>query len=364
MAVSVIVSNMNGKRFLQRLLETLRMQRGVTVQVIVVDRLSHDGSREYLAEQPDVTVVSEPPETGLVRGYAAGVAHARHEHLFFCNEDMWFDPDCLQRLEARIDPANHVIAADPWQWTYDGKELIHAGTRFRSARWNLVSPYPRRHYAFTEPVAAGELVPFPCAGAFLMHRTAYEAAGGWAHDFFLDHEDVDLFLRVWQCGGLCVSVPEARVYHAVGASNAQQIATIDTPVKRRRAISGLASTSVIGLKYFTGISFLYPWLLPGVWIAKDLLRLRLGRAWLAVLATGEAVRRLPAAMRFRSGWSHVNRPRPGQDFFRAPEFNAPCEPRQGRQVVALQRASAGFADRRVHPVPLGTAEQGAVPSRP
>jgi GT2 family glycosyltransferase len=324
MAVSVIVSNMNGKRFLPRLLQTLRAQRGVTTQLIVVDRHSHDGSRDFLTQHSDVTVVSEPPETGLVRGYAAGVRPARHEHLFFCNEDMWFDADCLQRLQARIDPANHVVAADPWQWTYDGTQLIHAGTRFRRARLNLLSPYPLRRCAFTELVAPGELVPFPCAGAFLMHRAAYEAAGGWAGDFFLDHEDVDLFLRVWQRGGLCVSVPDARVYHAVGASNNQQIATTDTPVKRRRAISGMASTSVIGLKYFTGLSFLYPWLFPGLWIAKDLLRLRLGPAWLAVQAAAEVLRRMPAALRFRAAWSPYNRARPGQDFFRVREFNVAC----------------------------------------
>lgn len=326
MAVSVIVSNMNGKRFLPRLLETLRGQRNVTAQLIVVDRHSHDGSREWLAEQLDVTLVDEPPETGLVCGYAAGVAHARHEHLFFCNEDMWFDPQCLHLLEARIDVTNRVVAADPWQWTYDGGRLIHAGTRFHGARWNLLSPYPLRRYAFTEPLAAGELVPFPCAGAFLMHRAAYEDAGGWAADFFLDHEDVDLFLRVWQRGGLCVSVPEARVYHAVGASNVQQIVTLNTPVQRRRVISGLASTSVIGLKYFTGVSFLYPWLFPAVCVAKDLLRLRFGQAWLSLQAAAEVLRRLPGALHFRAAWSPCNRARPGQDFFRAPQFNVACSP--------------------------------------
>src|SRR5262249_10116073 len=111
MSVSVIISNLNGQRFLPRLLETLRGQRGVSVQIIVVDRFSHDGSEAFLAGQPDVTVVQEPPETGLVSGYAAGVAHAEHEHLFFCNEDMWFDLDCLRHLEEQIDVTNGIVAA-------------------------------------------------------------------------------------------------------------------------------------------------------------------------------------------------------------------------------------------------------------
>src|SRR6266851_6975498 len=103
MAIPVHVRNFKGARYLPRLLETLRGQRGVTLEVIVVDRHSMDESLAMLTQQKDVRVVHEPPETGLVSGYATGAAGARNEHLFFCNEDMWFDPDCLRLLEERID---------------------------------------------------------------------------------------------------------------------------------------------------------------------------------------------------------------------------------------------------------------------
>jgi GT2 family glycosyltransferase len=285
-----------------------------------VDRHSRDGSLEYLAGQADVAVAHEPPETGLVCGYAAGVAPARHEHLFFCNEDMWFDADCLRLLEERLDPAAGVIAADPWQWTYDGARLIHAGTRFQRTPWDPQCAYPFRRYAFTEPIAPGEVVPFPCAGAFLMERRAYEAVGGWDRSFFLDHEDIDLFIRVWQRGWWCVSVPDARVYHAVGASNGHQLAALNTPVKRRRLISGLSSVSIIGLKYFTAVALLYPLVFPLLTVLKEAVRLRPRRAWLSLLAAGEALRRCPAALRFRARWARHNRRRPGQEFFRAPLF--------------------------------------------
>jgi GT2 family glycosyltransferase len=321
MAISAIASNLNGKRFLPRLLESLRTQAGVAVQIIVVDRNSRDGSLEYLASQSDVTVAHEPPQTGLVSGYAAGARLARHEHLFFCNEDMWFAPGCLRRLEERIDLSAGVVAADPWQWTYDGSELIHAGTRFRPVAWDPVSAYPFRRSSFTEPVAVGEVVPLACAGAFLIHRQAYDGVGGWDRSFFLDHEDTDLFIRVWQRGWHCVSVPDARVYHAVGASNTQQITTINTPVKRRRLISGLSSVSIIGMKYFSSIALLYPFLFPLLTIAKDAVRLRFRRAWLAVMVAGEVVRRSGEALRFRSRWWRFNRRRPGQEFFKALEFN-------------------------------------------
>ncbi len=321
MSISVIISNLNGLKYLPRLLESLRSQRNVNLQIIVVDRFSQDGSLEYLAKQSDVTIINEPPQTGLVSGYAAGVPFAKYELLFFCNEDMWFDPDCLHLLEKQIDLNANIIAADPWQWTYDGETLIHAGTGFQAVIWNPLSPYPFRRLLFTVPVISGSRIPFPCAGAFLIHRKAYEAVGGWDRSFFLDNEDIDLFIRVWQRGWHCVSVPESKVYHAVGASNTQQIVTINTPVKIKRFLSCQSSISVIGWKYFTSVATIYPFLFPFLTILKDALRLRPRQTWLAVQALRETIRRFQEAFRYRSKFRALNRTRPGQRFFTAPEFN-------------------------------------------
>jgi GT2 family glycosyltransferase len=320
--VSVIVSNFNGAKYLPKLRETLRSQRGAKIEIIIVDRNSTDASAAILSTYTDVKVVQEPPESGLVTGYAVGAEHASADLLFFCNEDMWFDPDCLRLLVERIDFSAGIVAADPWQWTYDGVTLIHAGTRFRRAIWNSLSPFPFCRNSFTEPMNAGELIPFPCAGAFLIHRRAYEAVGGWDRSFFLDNEDVDLFIRIWQLGWRCVTVPESKVYHAVGASNVHQLTTMNTPVRRRRFISGTSSLSVIGVKYFTSAAFLYPFVYPLLLIAKDMLRLKLRRAFLSALATAEFGRRLVPAMRFRSRWLQYNRARPGQSYFTAGEFRA------------------------------------------
>src|SRR5690242_16547252 len=102
MPISVIISNFNGAKYLPKLLETLKGQRDVTLELIVVERNSTDDSRKILAEHPDVKVIPEPPETGLVAGYAVGARSAQHDLLFFCNEDMWFEPDCLRLVEQQF----------------------------------------------------------------------------------------------------------------------------------------------------------------------------------------------------------------------------------------------------------------------
>jgi GT2 family glycosyltransferase len=325
MQVSAIVSNFNGAKYLPRLLATLRGQCGVETEVVVVDRHSTDDSAAILAANPDIRVVKERPESGLVTGYAVGAEHASHDLLFFCNEDMWFDPDCLQRLASRIDLANRVAAADPWQWTYDGKALIHAGTRFRQCRLHLNSPYPSRRSDFTCLLEAGEVVPFACAGAVLIHRKVYEELGGWDRGFFLDYEDVDFFLRAWQAGWKCVTVPEARVYHAVNVSNNKVITGGRQRVSRRRYISGRSSLLILGVKYFSPRHAVIPALVWAASTVRHALMLNVTKAWWYLLAGREAVLRLGPALAFRrANWTSLTT-RPGEAFFRDPAFQARCK---------------------------------------
>ena len=318
--ISVIVSNFNGLRFLPRLLESLRAQRGVALELIVVDRQSTDGSVGFLAAQPDVRVVTEPPQSGLVTGYEAGARVAKGELFFFANEDLWLDPDCLRLLAERIDLTQRVGIADPWEWTYDGARLHHAGVRFAPAGWDFNSPWPRARFDFLAPLAAGERIPFPCAGAVMVHRACHEALGGWDTGFFLDFEDMDLGLRAWQRGWHAVTVPEAKVFHAVGASDAQAFTAARDTVSRRRYVSNRSSLAVIALKTFSLAA------LPvtaAAWWSGALNNARRGRwkrfGW-DFAAAREVLWRAPVAWRFRKTNAAHNHRAPGERFFTAPEF--------------------------------------------
>lgn len=319
--VSVIVSNFNGLKFLPRLVETLSAQRGVEMELIIVDRHSSDGSAEWIAGNPGIKLVSLPPEAGLVSGYHAGVPKATADLFFFANEDMWFDPDCMRLLAEKIDIEARIGAADPWQWTYDGRECVHAGVRFERSRWTGNSPYPFRRNEFVAQLPDGALIPFPCAAGVMIHRAMYEDCGGWDTTFFLDWEDSDLWLRAWQRGWKTVTTPSARDYHAVGASNAQTLAGGRDTVSRRRYLSNRTSIAVIALKTFSSPGLV----LAGLgWLSTpftNLLKGRWNRLWLDLRAFGVLWERLPHALAFRKANLPYIRRRPGEKFFIAPQFN-------------------------------------------
>lgn len=329
MAVSVIISNFNGAKYLPRLLETLRVQREVELQIIVVDRCSTDETHSILKGFPDVEVVSEPPESGLVTGYDVGVGHARHPHLFFCNEDMWFEPDCLVQLESAIDVKNGVWAADPWQWTYDGKTWIHGGTRYqKTAKLLPNSAHPFRFNQFCEPLERGDLVAFGCAGAIMMDHNVYKKLGGWDRSFFLDREDLDLFLRAWREGWKCVSVPEARVYHAVNVSNGKSIQGGKLNVGKRRYISGCSSQLITSVKYFPAHWVAYHFCVYLAWSLYHLCSFRIEQFTWEMLALKEFALRLPSASAYRSATRAIRLQKPAQKFFSEPAFQVGAQIRQ------------------------------------
>jgi GT2 family glycosyltransferase len=319
--VSIIISNFNGLRYLPKLLESLRGQRGVEMEIIVVDRQSRDGSVDFLASQPDVKVVSFPPEHGLVAGYRAGVPSATADLYFFANEDMWFDPDCMRLLADKINLETRVGAADPWQWNYDGSKLLHAGMRFKKSRWTANSPHPRRENDFFADLPDGAEIPFPCAAGVMVHRALYEDVGGWDPEFYLDWEDADLWSRAWQRGWKAVTAPAARDYHAVGASNTQTIDAGRDVVSRKRYVSNRASIGIIALKTFSWRAL--PLALVG-WLSAPVANALKGR-WRRVAldfeAAAELIRRAPAALHFRKAYGPYICRRPGERFFTAPEFN-------------------------------------------
>jgi len=321
--VSVVVSNLNGARYLPRLLDTITAQRGVRTEIIVVDRHSTDASMEILSGYPAVHVVQEPPQTGLVAGYAAGAEHASHQLLFFCNEDLYLDEHCLCELASRIDLRRRIAACDPWQWTYGREQWIHGGIRFRPCLWHIYSPFPFRMFDATVPLLDGARTAFGSAGAVMVHASAYNQIGGWDTSFFLDYEDIDLFIRAWQRGWKCVTVPSARVFHAVGASNDQFVAA--QPASRRRYVSHRANVVIIAFKYFS----------PAVaalgalnWVATVMVNLGLLRwrtARLDLVVVREVSRRLPGVVAFRRRSRSWNRAMPGERFFLDPQLSVDGE---------------------------------------
>lgn len=101
-------------------------------ELIIVDDGSRDGTGalvEALARRPHVRAVRHPVRRGYGAAIRSGLSAARHEHVFFTDGDLQFDPAQIRRLIPELDAAD-VVAG------YRHRRADHAGRRLYAWLWN------------------------------------------------------------------------------------------------------------------------------------------------------------------------------------------------------------------------------------
>src|SRR5262245_52841758 len=122
-AISVVVLNYNGARWIERCLASLKAQTIFPqIEVIVADNISTDGS-DKLAEQivqdwPNARFIQHGTNQGYAEGNNLAILHAKGEYLFILNNDAWLEPDCLEIL-LRVTREKRAGASMPLVMNFD-----------------------------------------------------------------------------------------------------------------------------------------------------------------------------------------------------------------------------------------------------
>jgi len=90
--ISVITPCLDRANYAREMVESVRAQRAVDVEHIVVDGGSTDGTLDVLAEYKDVELVSEP-DRNLYEALNKGLRRARGDIVVILNSDDYFEPD-------------------------------------------------------------------------------------------------------------------------------------------------------------------------------------------------------------------------------------------------------------------------------
>jgi len=206
--VSVIISNQNGSRWLTRCFESLRCQTIVDqIEVIVADNRSSDKSvilaNEALANFPHGLVIENAKDLGFTGGSNAAARAACGEFIFITNNDVWLEPDCLEKLVAGTRTAR-ANGSTPLVMNYHDDSYQDMGF-FGFDLFGLSSPsHP--------PPRSGEIfIPGGCA--YLIDREFFFRIGAFDEAFYMYAEEADLSWRAWIAGARIVGVPEARLHH-------------------------------------------------------------------------------------------------------------------------------------------------------
>lgn len=107
---SVVVPVFNNRPFLPALLQALYSQNypRKRFEIVIIDNGSDDGSLEYLAEQSDIKLLTEP-RRGSYKARNLGIKAGRGRWIAFTDSDCCPGPDWLARLRACFEEGYSVV---------------------------------------------------------------------------------------------------------------------------------------------------------------------------------------------------------------------------------------------------------------
>lgn len=217
--VSVVIINWNHLEHLQTCLLALSAQDYPSIETIVVDNASKDGSVEWLREQyPLVHLIKNNTNRGFSHAFNQGVDNSTGDYLLSLNPDVTILPGFLSALVNGMEASENVGIIAP--------KLLQAGYPDRIDSTGLFinrcrRPYDRGQGTWDKKQFDKKTDVFGACGAAAFYRRSMLddiriGSEYFDEDFFAYYEDVDLAWRAHLKGWRAVYVPEARALHVRG----------------------------------------------------------------------------------------------------------------------------------------------------
>ena len=215
--LSIIIPNWNGGHFLPTCLHSLSNQTYQSIEVIIVDNASTDGSEELVKSDFSwVRWIGLPENRGFTGACNEGLRAAKGDYLALLNNDTEVAPNWAQVVVGTFTSHPEIGSVASKMLLFDRRDHIHtAGDYFTTdgragnrGVWQLdEGQFDHEEYVFSA-----------CGGSSAYRRAMLDEVGLLDDDFFFSSEDVDLGWRSQLAGWRCLYTPRAIVYHHLSAT--------------------------------------------------------------------------------------------------------------------------------------------------
>jgi GT2 family glycosyltransferase len=202
--VSAVVVSRNRAALLRRCLESLEKSEGrETLQIVVVDNASSDGSAHLDADFPEAQFIRLPKNFGLTKAMNIGWRAADAEYVFFLHDDTEVEPGAAIRLAETLDANSNAAAACPLLVAEDGQPAPQLGTLPPDGEWVAAEPEGSQ----PEPVE------YPRGAALMMRVYVIRAVRQIDERYGQFGSDADLAVQILRASKTILLNPAARVRH-------------------------------------------------------------------------------------------------------------------------------------------------------
>ena len=201
--VSALVVSHNRKALLRQALEALeRSEARDSIEVVVVDNGSTDGSQELENEFPRARFIRIPRNFGLTKALNLGVRGSEGEYVFFLHEDTEVFPEAARLLAQLLDSQPDVGAVCPLLVDAEDRPAPQLGRFPPDDSWRPAEPGP-------DPLP----VDYPRGAAFMMRRFFFTAIRQIDERYGQFGSDADLCFQIRRAGKKILLLPQARARH-------------------------------------------------------------------------------------------------------------------------------------------------------
>jgi GT2 family glycosyltransferase len=201
--VSALVVSYNRKALLRRALEALeRSEARDTMEIVVVDNGSTDGSQELETEFPRARFIRIPRNFGLTKALNLGVRGSEGDYIFFLHEDTEVFPDTVRLLGEVLDGQPDAGAVCPLLVDAEGRPAPQLGHFPPDDTWRPAEPGP-------DPMP----VEYARGAALMMRRFFFTAIRQIDERYGQFGSDADLCFQIRRAGKKILLVPQARARH-------------------------------------------------------------------------------------------------------------------------------------------------------
>jgi N-acetylglucosaminyl-diphospho-decaprenol L-rhamnosyltransferase len=227
--VAVVIVNYNAGGHLGRCLDSvLASAADATLEVLLVDNASHDGSAtRAAADHAEARLIQNPDNRGFGAAVNQGIRWSRAPFLFLLNPDAEVSCGTLGALVKLATERPRIGAIGPLIRNPDGSVYL-SGRKFptitEAVGHAFLGPFRpdnrfSRAYALAEWDRTTEReVDWVSMSAVLLRRAALDDVGLLDERFFLYGEELDLCTRLGHAGWKVLFTPEVEVVHEGGVS--------------------------------------------------------------------------------------------------------------------------------------------------
>lgn len=219
--VTIIVSNYNGKAFLEDCFTSMKKLDYPSFDVIMTDDCSTDSSVEYVKKNfPWVKVIANKKNLGVPISFNNAVKQSKTELLVKVDNDVTFDKEWLKKMVETLNNDAKIGVVGSLILNYGEKDVQDIGSNIDmfgyQMNYTTLDGLPKKEEKLKE-------VFYVSGCSMLFRKNIFEKAGGFDEEYFLYKDDLDLCWRIKMLDFKIVTDLESKIYHKSGVTAGGQI---------------------------------------------------------------------------------------------------------------------------------------------